>query len=43
MDFVATLKNKQAPSISVKDGLAALVIAMAAKQSLKENRSISLS
>ena len=43
MDFVATLKNKQAPSISAEDGLAALVIAMAAKQSVKENRSISLS
>jgi myo-inositol 2-dehydrogenase/D-chiro-inositol 1-dehydrogenase len=43
MDFIATLKNKQAPSISADDGLAALVIAMAAKQSAKENRPISLS
>jgi myo-inositol 2-dehydrogenase / D-chiro-inositol 1-dehydrogenase len=43
MNFVETLQNKQPPSISAKDGLAALAIAMAAKQSLKENRPITLS
>jgi len=43
MNFVETLQNKQTPSISAKDGLAALAIAMAAKQSLKENRPITLS
>ncbi|MAV78985.1 MAG: inositol 2-dehydrogenase [Flavobacteriaceae bacterium] len=43
MDFVSTLKNKKASSISAEDGLAALAIAMAAKQSIKENRPISLS
>jgi myo-inositol 2-dehydrogenase/D-chiro-inositol 1-dehydrogenase len=42
MDFVTTLNNKQAPSISAEDGLAALAIAMAAKKSVKENRPISI-
>jgi predicted dehydrogenase len=42
IDFVTTLNNKKAPSISAEDGLAALDIAMAAKKSVKENRPISL-
>ena len=41
--FVSTLKKMEMPSVGAKDGLAALAIAIAAKQSLKENRPISLS
>jgi myo-inositol 2-dehydrogenase/D-chiro-inositol 1-dehydrogenase len=43
IDFVATLQNKKAPSISAKDGLASLAIAIAAKRSLKENIPVNLS
>ena len=42
-DFVKTLQNKKAPSISAEDGLASLVIAIAAKKSLKENKPVNLS
>ena len=43
LHFVSTLKKMEMPSVGAKDGLAALAIAIAAKQSLKENRPISLS
>ena len=43
IDFVATLQNKKAPSVSVKDGLASLAIAIAAKRSLQENIPVNLS
>ena len=42
-DFVKTLQNKKAPSISAEDGLASLAIAIAAKKSLKENKPVNLS
>ena len=43
IDFVATLQNKKATSVSAKDGLASLAIAIAAKRSLKENIPVNLS
>ena len=43
IDFVKTLQNKKAPSISAKDGLASLAIAIAAKRSLKENKPVNIS
>jgi myo-inositol 2-dehydrogenase/D-chiro-inositol 1-dehydrogenase len=43
LNFIDTLINKQPPSISAEDGLAALAIAMAAKKSLKVKTPISIS
>jgi len=43
LHFVNTLENRQSPDPGVEDGLAAMAIALAAKQSLKENRPITLS
>lgn len=43
LHFVHTLENRQSPDPGAEDGLAALAIALAAKQSLKENRPITLS
>ena len=43
LHFVHTLKNRQSTAPDAEDGLAALAIAMAAKQSLKENRPVTLS
>ncbi len=40
--FVASLQQKSPSGISAQDGLAALNIAMAAKQSVKENRPIAI-